>query len=299
MHSSIFRFILIVAFLFLPIKGQAQDNAFFTWKRLTLCESFQSKAEQAQAAFISYSAPKGQKQLYSWSTALGYDVAWNAVSQYLELNVIGEYKRDNQIKKEQHIFLAGMAADWTMLDMVEKKWSPLAIGKVNLKNDFVDSLKSLQANLLFSVLFVGHKQDPAYFWIPGIVSNFGFIKTRYTLYGGGEYEHVLDTKVTKGIKSDIYRGFARINFRLLPLPRLLHENLELSADCAYRHDLSNNIDALNNDYTLLEASADVILYKSDNGKHTASVSLDYSKGDDPSNAIKDRNIVKIIFKLKL
>ncbi len=291
-----FGTVLVVATVFVAsLHGQ---EPFFSWDRLTLRRTFQSQSLQASPASLTLTAPGGQKSSYAINAAVGYNVAWGGISERLECDVNVEYQRNSQIEKQQNVLLSGLAFDWMPLTVSTCGWSLDCIGKAEYKYDAVDSSKSIQLGANLTPVFPGHGMDPAFLWVPGVYSDFGFMLFRYVPYAGLEYEGAIST-VPASVPDRSLRFTSRVEVMVMPAQHLLDSAVVLNASIDYKRECLGGTIGPVRDHRLLKAGLEAVLFRTADGKKSAGVGIDYTRGEDPSVGLRNQELIKLAFMIKL
>lgn len=271
----------------------------------TLRQSFQSKNDKAEPAEISFSKAKGKDASWLLNAAIGYN--WNSLTKNLNNGILiispyAEYHRNTIVGKEQNNWQAGVSAEWQInsIEMDKSSWSPLFITAAKYNNDNIKDNTSFQGNLYFTPLFKGRSQDPKYFWIPNIYSQFGNrIQFTYSPYIGVENENRINTKNPLE-KGNIYRFYTRITATLSLFPNLQHKErcFEINGDLQYRNNFSENVEALTvKNHTYFTSSINYVFYSS--GTKSYKVGADYTTGENPAKNFEKQSFYTISLKIKL
>ena len=294
---------LSILFLMCSFIGtiHGQDQARSVFDRIALRRYYQCQNSQAAPAVITYYNPKNNDASWMLSAALGINVLPDT-DVVISLSPYLEYHRNTLIDREQDNFQAGLALEWQMRDMFEKKWSPILISSVKYNQDNENRVTSFMGNYYVTFLFKGKAMNPKYFWLPNTRVNFGkAFQFVYTPYIGLENENRSAVDITAD-EGSIYRAYFRVtsNIRLFPKHETLADRIEFNIDWQYRYNLSETVDNLiTSDHQYFSASFDYLFYTSEDGRKVVKIGFDYTNGDDPSKNFEDQSFYALSLKVRL
>ena len=292
---------IVIYLLFLVTLGitaQSQDKFI---DRFSLRKSYESKSDRAQPAVFTFVKPGSKESSWLLNAAVGYNLLAHSKA-VLVLDPYFEYHKNTLVSKPQDNWQSGLSTEWQSSDLSEKKWSPIFIAAVKYNNDKINDNKSFQGNIYFTPLFKGKAKKAAYFYIPNNITDFGKVfQFSYSPYIGFENEHRLHT-LKDSAKGHIYRAYFRLTAEvsLFPKNEQLKDKFALNIDWQYRNNFSENVDELiKKEHTYFTAGVNYIFFRDEEGKKSASLGLDYTKGENPTVSFEQQSYYAVSLKLKL
>jgi len=263
--------------------------------RIAINQSFDSKHTKTEPASINIILPKDTTS-NSFNLNLGIGINILNENSLISLSPFYEIKKNTLISKEQNVRKFGITATWDVQNVFQKKWTPVIFTKVNHKNDKVLNSKSVEGQLYFTPIFLEPTGELKYFFIPDRITDLGLIHFNYNPYLGIEYENKFDTETEE--KEGISRLYTRLKLQILILPRILENRLTIDYNYFYRYDFKNSDNFESRNHQLNKVS---IAYKFSKFRKngSASIAVDYTNGENPSDGFKEQEFYGITFKVKL
>jgi hypothetical protein len=262
--------------------------------KIEVRQTFQSKKDREEAAFINLVYPKDSVKSKNFSFAIGYNI-W-AYDKEPQLVPYFEWQANTLAAKEQDAIFAGLAFQAPLRG---RNSSPLrfftiyAISAVNYKKDDVKKTKGMQANLYFSPVFAGSLP------LPDVEYDVKFLKLIYNAYAGLEYEDRAKTKEPLH-QGTAWRLIIKANAKIYPLSTLLKSKLEIVPEIAYRNKFSGTTTVEKKLNTQKKIAFNIILL--DRNKDAIGFDLklgfDHTQGADPTKGFDDQRVNTLSLKLK-
>ncbi|WP_294293604.1 hypothetical protein [uncultured Chryseobacterium sp.] len=270
------------------------------YTKISLRQSFQSKNDRAEPAYVTLIFPKDSASSQNFSFALGYNIL--SPTSDGSINPFIEWQKNNLTSKKQNVFLTGVNLS---IPIVKKETnSPnttdfflYTIAALNYKHDAIKKTEGTQASLYFSPAFVS----------PDIVALLPddspeenpVIDYWYNLYGGLEYENRSQVENPK-YKGKTGRWYFRVTGTFYPAPNYLNRRLEITPDFTYRNAFSNTSEVEERINTLFKFSVNFVFFKKKESK-VADVKLgyEYKTGCDPTVGFDKQSINSITLKISI
>lgn len=280
------------------------SNAFSQTKfieRFTVRKSFQSKADLAAPAHITFSQPKEKSASWMVDAALGYSLL-NHHNTLMSVMPFVEYHRNTLIDKAQNHWQVGISSEWQINNLSQKSWSPVFVYALRYSSNQIQQHRAFQGNVYVTPIFKKKDMNPKYFWIPnhvvGLGNRFRFV---YTPYLGFESENRINTESYFSY-GNIYRAYARISSDLsfFPTNNSLKGKFDLNLDWQYRyniHESAQDISVQAHQY--FTTSFNYTFFTSADARKIVKIGFDYTTGEDPTKGFEKQSFYAILLKVKL
>ncbi|WP_025761943.1 hypothetical protein [Dyadobacter tibetensis] len=286
--------------LLMVCSGHAYSQQNF-YQRFTLRQSFQNTDEAAEPAMISVTKPENLRASWLLHAAVGYDLA-PFKRAVLTLEPYIEYHKNTLVEKVQDNWQAGVSSQWQTHDISKNSWSPILISSVKYNEDRSHEVTSLQASVYGTAILKGKRKDAANFWVPNHPTEFGdYLQFYYAPYLGLESENRL-TVAQDASAGNILRATGRVSSSL-SLGRRTEDAkglLFLVADWQYRQNIFENVADLNQaNHHFISTGISYRFFLDMDQQKFASLGVDYSAGENPSQNFRRQSYYALSLKVKL
>lgn len=287
-----------IIFILLPIicfsQEDSKDDNYTILDRITIRQAFDSKFTKGEPASVNLVFPQDTTEdSYNLNLAVGINLL--SEISLLNLSPVYEIKKNTLIAKEQDVRKYGITTDWDLYDVFANKWTPNVFGKLNWKDDRIKESKSFEAKLYLTAYFLGSAGKISKFYIPERITDLKIAHFSYNPYIGFEYENKVESN--SEVEEAMTRLYLRLKANLLLLPKYFDDKLKFTYDYTFRQDTkdSDNFDSRSHPLTKLSLS-----YKLSKIRNTgeASIGIDYTNGDNPSNGFEKQEFYSVVFKFK-
>lgn len=260
---------------------------------LTVRESLDTKLVP-QPAFLTLLMPKDGKS----TTAVGIGAQYNFSNANVEWGPTLEYAKNTAADKPQDSLKAGLAADWTVGDLVDHISVPVFRGKAAFARDGVKGTRGVQASAAYTPLFHEHAMDPHFWYVPNAESAFPGFLFLYSPSVGLEYDDVTRAPAGKP-RGAVTRWFWRVGTVVTATGRL-RNLVEVTADYADRRDLSGSRADGVHDFFQGGVNIFFVRVKTDKQDRAAGIGFAYVNGEDPTKGFQSQTFtrVSLIFRWK-
>ena len=277
------------------------DAAGQFWDRFSLRESFSASRGRSRPASFSVVLPGDTTPSYSIRTALRFDLGFGGFGQKVDIGPYVEYRLLTNIRKPQNVFMVGLSMDWETRDeeAERQRWSAFLVARVNYKNDYKRSTKSVQTNVNFTPVANGSGGGFSNFFLPNVTTQFGSaVEWTYSPSVGLEHEGVVSAE-DESLEGAVVRLVTGVRAEMIPLPERFARRLELTVEYNYVYDLRDaaNPESLDRGHQMLRVDANVWFVRTDSGG-LAGVSLKYTNGESPSAGFRPQKVTELTFSLK-
>jgi hypothetical protein len=273
------------------------------YDRLELRRTF-DKQYAARPALLQWSRPAGDTARVTIAAGVRYRLAsaWAEVAPFLE------YQRDPEAASPQDLVKAGATLErqvWDYIGSDRHRWTPLVLGQIAYKRDRLKDAGAVQTSVSTTALArpcagskVASSTVLGCVFRPDVLTATRLLGFRYLPYLGIEHE----VATTSGAAApSVFRGLASAQTQWYPLPRQLDYRVQLTADWAYRRGSHAETKRLTRDHQRFDAGVNVFLLRretEDEPDRAAGVSLLYTNGADPANALERQESTKIAFTIQ-
>jgi hypothetical protein len=293
MRYRIHVFLIAIVINLLPRITIAQTD----WlSNFTIKESLDPK-KAPRPALLQLVKPAGDSGSYAVSIGIryGFSTALLSIGPFVEWQKLSAESTPQDVVKE------GIAGDYMLWDLADEKkpqFVPLILSEVNLKQDRLKDIKSLQAAVSSTLLFRGCAKAPRCLLRPNVITEVPAFAFRYLPYVGVEYEARLSGSEQP---KRVVRELASVQSQLYPFARAFDYRLQLTADYTYRHGNKPETSKATKDHRRFDGGVNVFLLKrqrEEEPNRTVAVGLSYVNGADPSNGLEPQEVTKLGFKIQ-
>jgi hypothetical protein len=283
-HLALFLLLVPTVAVAQPVTPAATPSHWFD--NLIVRESLDAKLVP-QPAFLTLLLPKDGKN----TTAVGVGAQYNLSNASVEWGPTLEYAKNTAADKPQDSLKAGVAADWTTLDIIEHPIGPIIRGKAAFARDGVKGTRGVQLSTSVTPLFRGCGGKRCF--SPNVEIVLPGSLLIYSPSAGLEYDDVTRAPAGKPHGS-VTRWFWRIG-AAVTATGALHDRLELTADYADRHDFSGPRTDGVHDFFQAGLNLFFVRVKTEKQDRAAGVGLAYVNGEDPTKGFQSQAFTRVSF----